>query len=273
MLKTETYTTTEPSPPYDRAAIFDEDGPFDPSFISEALRTMMRTLPLDPAEPRGWSYRRMHSAMTALSALHVRDEIEIMLGVQAMSAYHAAAACWRIGMNIRRPNGDSTRHITAAASAARAFDSLLRALERRQAKPLAVPVGRPAPRVWTPSDPGVAMLKVEARCRRGEAGPEPAPPDPSEPSTTWTRDDLIVAEAFLERERIEKENKGLDIANTEGILPGGGMIFPENATPQQEAYMGRRLALMYKREYEENLRKGIKEYPKIRGIRPGDLIP
>ncbi|MEA2770023.1 MAG: hypothetical protein QOD93_2985, partial [Acetobacteraceae bacterium] len=39
------------------------------------------------------------------------------------------------------------------------------------------------------------------------------------------------------------------------------------------AYMGRRLTLMYKREYEENLRKGIKEYPKIRGIRPGDLIP
>jgi hypothetical protein len=37
--------------------------------------------------------------------------------------------------------------------------------------------------------------------------------------------------------------------------------------------MGRRLALMYKREYEENLGNGIKEYPKIRSIRPGDFIP
>jgi hypothetical protein len=83
----------------------------------------------------------------------------------------------------------------------------------------------------------------------------------------------VAADAFLERERIEKENEGLDIANTEGILPGGGMILPENPTPQQKAYMGRRLALMYKREYEENLRQDIKQYPKIRGIRPGDLIP
>ena len=51
------------------------------------------------------------------------------------------------------------------------------------------------------------------------------------------------------------------------------MILPENPTPQQEAYMGRRLALMYRREYEEGLKKGIKTMPKIRPIRAGDLIP
>ena len=37
--------------------------------------------------------------------------------------------------------------------------------------------------------------------------------------------------------------------------------------------MARRLGLAYRREYEENLRKGIKKIPKIRPIRPGDLIP
>jgi hypothetical protein len=37
--------------------------------------------------------------------------------------------------------------------------------------------------------------------------------------------------------------------------------------------MGRRLGLMYKREYAENLRNGLDQNPKIRGIRPGDLIP
>jgi len=37
--------------------------------------------------------------------------------------------------------------------------------------------------------------------------------------------------------------------------------------------MGRRLALMYRREYEEGLKKGIKTMPKIRPIRAGDLIP
>jgi hypothetical protein len=30
---------------------------------------------------------------------------------------------------------------------------------------------------------------------------------------------------------------------------------------------------MYKREIEENRRKGFTAMPKIRGIRPGDLIP
>ena len=51
------------------------------------------------------------------------------------------------------------------------------------------------------------------------------------------------------------------------------MILMEEPTPQQAAYMGRRLGLMYKREIEENRRNGITKMPKIRGIRPGDLIP
>ena len=51
------------------------------------------------------------------------------------------------------------------------------------------------------------------------------------------------------------------------------MILTEDPTPQQQAYMARRLKLMYQREYAENLRNGIREYPKIRPIRPGDLIP
>ena len=57
-----------------------------------------------------------------------------------------------------------------------------------------------------------------------------------------------------------------------GILPGGGMIMPENPTSQQAAYIARRLALSYKREYAENLSKGIKRYPKIRPLRTGDLV-
>ena len=51
------------------------------------------------------------------------------------------------------------------------------------------------------------------------------------------------------------------------------MILMEDPTPQQAAYMGRRLALMYRREHEEDLRKGITTMPRIRAIRPGDLIP
>ena len=256
--------------PYDPAAIFEQDGPLSPSFMHEAIRTLLRALPIDPAEPQAWSDRRMHSALLALAALHPRDEIEVMIGVQALSAYHAAAACWRLGMNHHRPNGDSTRHITTAASAARTFDSLLKALERRQAKALSVPPGRPAARTWPRQSPSKRIQELAARC--GALSDDPEHADPA-PAATWTKVDLAIASQIREQDRIAVENQGLDIANTEGILPGGGMVMPEDPTPHQAAYIARRLGLMYKREYHENLRNGVKIIPKIRPIRPGDLIP
>jgi hypothetical protein len=258
-------TTDTTQPPYDRAAIYNQNGPINPSFMREAIRTMLRTLPLDPDEPQPWSDRRMHSALLSLSALHPRDEIEVMLGIQAMSAYHAAAASWRIGMNLGPLSGKHVRHFTAACTAARTFDTMLRALERRQAKPLAIPIGRPANRTWEDApNPTETITALADSCREGHDPGAQDQPDP--PMTPEQR-------AAAEMLRIEKENEGLDIANTEGILPGGGMILMENPTPQQAAYMGRRLGLMYKREIAENRRKGITKMPKIRGIRPGDLIP
>ncbi len=308
--------------PYDRDAIFQQDGPIDPTFIDEAIRALMRSLPLaNPDEPSEWAHRRMYSALRALAALHPRDEIEVMLSVQAISAYHAAAACWYVGMNLRQPKGDSTRHLASAASAARAFDTLLKALERRQAKPLAAPIGRPSSRAWAkPGTPGL-VEQFETRCGAtndnptnparddGPAGvkpedirpsgiepedisPEGRPGDPmsGDPmrgdnvwgdykcgdsrsgNVGWTPEAISRLDAGAERERAEAENKGLDLINTEGILPGGGMIMPENPTPQQAAYIARRLALSYKREYAENLRNGIKRYPKIRPLRTGDLV-
>jgi hypothetical protein len=271
MPQTQTKTTTPPDQ-YDRAAIFHQTSPFNPSFMREAIRTMFRTLPLDPGEPRGWQDRRMHSALLALSALHPRDEIEVMLGVQAMSAYHAAASCFHLGMNKDRPNGGSIRHITAACSAARTFDALLRALERRQAKPLAVPAGRPDPQTWDNApDPTTIIANLAERVRADEDPPKR--PDRPENTIVWTPQATAAAEIFMERERIEQENEGLDIANTEGILPCGGMIMPDDPTPQQAAYMARRVGLMYKREYADNLRRGSKAIPKIRPLRTGDLIP
>ena len=78
---------------------------------------------------------------------------------------------------------------------------------------------------------------------------------------------------MLERSRAEAENEGLDIAHTDGIFPGGGMIVPEKVTPQQEAYLARRLGLSVKQERAENLRNGIDALPKIRPLRPGDFVP
>jgi hypothetical protein len=266
-------SAADPALPYDREALFLEDGPLHPGFMREAVRTLMRCMPLDPAEPPAWGNRRMHSAMLCLSALHPRDEIEIMLGVQALAACHAAAACWRIGMNHHRPHGDSTRHITTAATAARTFDTMLRALERRQAKPLSVPVGRPLSRVWAEQDPTLFMLDWEDRCRQGEDSVLPERPLPPDASREWSEAALAIAEQMAEQDRLEARDEGLDIANTEGILPGGGMIVPQYPTPQQEAYIARRLGLIYRQEREDNLRRGSQAMPKIRQIRTGDLVP
>ncbi|WP_158926493.1 hypothetical protein [Acidisphaera sp. S103] len=151
-----------------------------------------------------------------------------MLGVQALSAYHAAAACWRIGMNLGQPNGNSTRHITTVCSAARTFDTMSRAPERRQAKPLSIPIGRPASRIWDDApNPTEVILALEETCRADQAPPQ-TPTPPATP-ITWTPEQRAAVETL----RREKENEGLDIANTESILPGCGMIPTENPTPSR----------------------------------------
>jgi hypothetical protein len=262
--------TDEPTPPYNRDAIFDADGPINPVFMLEAIRTLLRALPIDENEPKAWRNRRMVAALMSLAALHPRDEIEVMLAVQALCAYHAAASCWHQGMNHSYPRGSGLRQFSAAASAARTFDTLLKALERRQAKPLSVPVGRPAPRAWPDQDVTAEVTRMEVRCRRGE---EESVGSTAEPEVAWTPDALAAADAMLERARAETENAGLDIAHTDGILPGGGMIVPENPTPQQDAYLARRLGLSVTQERVENLRNGIDVLPKIRPLRPGDFVP
>jgi hypothetical protein len=253
---------------YDPDAIYHEDGPIDPGFVNEAVHMLMRALPLDPDEPAAWYARRVKSALRALAGMNPRDTTELMLGVQAIAAHYAAMACWRLGMNLRAPHGDSTRHLTSAANAARTFDAMVKALERRQAKPLSVPVGRPAPRPWPANDAPDLAAYWEGRIG-GREGRAPIEDDP----VSWTPEALAVAHGMAAREQAHEENRGLDIANTEGILPGGGMIVPADPTPPQSAYLARRMGLMYKREYAENLRRGIHALPKIRPVRPGDVIP
>jgi hypothetical protein len=265
------------SPPgavYDADAIFRENGPIEPCFVNEAVHALMRALPLDPDEPTAWYARRVKSALRAIVGMHPRDTTELMLSVQAVAAHYAAMACWRLGMNLRAPHGDSTRHLTGAANAARTFDAMVKALERRQAKPLSVPVGRPPPRAWPPDDALDLAAYWEARisCGLHEAPRVPsgrADPDPVE----WTPRALDVAHEMEARQRTEDENRGLDIANTDGILPGGGMVVPEDPTPSQLAYLARRTGLMYRREYAGNVRGGLRALPKIRPLRPGDFVP
>ena len=253
--------TPLPPPP---TILFHKNGPIHPTFIDEAVRTLIRTLPLDdPADTQTESDRRIHCALQALATLHPRDEIEVMLGVQAVGAYHAAAANWRIGMNRALPKGDSTRHITAAASAARTFDTLLKALERRQAKPLFAPTTWPDPRDWPPQDPHL-LPDLAARC---------AGPDPVDPAITWSKDAIAQADTALAQARSDYENAGLDPNTIEGRRPDGSIVMPENPSPAQAKYIARRLYIRHQREYAESVRNGHPKTPEIRPLRTGDLVP
>jgi hypothetical protein len=259
--------TPQTMPPYSRDAIFEPDGPLDPRCMEQAICTIIRNTPVDLDEPRSHTSRRTFCAMRALAALHPRDEIEIMLGVQAVCAYHAAADCWRPGANPRRDE-DKTRHISKAATAVRTFETALRALERRQAKPLSVPAGRPASRVWDPVDADAVVQALRDRC---EIGVDPATRMPTSAEAEHMTDDEIVS-TWARHNRFADEHAGLDLANTESILPGGGMIVPEDPTPQQAAYLARRLMLSYVRLQDENRRNGITEKIKVRPLHPGDLV-
>lgn len=254
----------EADPNYDPFAIFHATrSPIHPGFMREAVRTLLRALPSDPDEPAAWAERRLKSALIGLAALNPRDAIEVMLAVQALAAYYAAAACWRVGMNHHLPNGDSTRHLSAAAGAARTFDTLLKALERRQAKPLVVPLGRPQAHDW-PEDPTeLTPPEWDDRCQEGIEAPSP-PAD-----IVWTEADLTLADDL----RDQDDAPDLDAGPIEGVRPDGSIIMPENPTPRQAAYIARRLGRTYRREFQAYQRLGLRRLPKIRGIRPGDLIP
>jgi hypothetical protein len=259
----------EIDPTYDREAIFNPDGPIDPRNIQDAIQTIMRTIRIDPDEPQSWTSRRMFCAMRSLSALHPRDEIELMLGVQALSAYNTANAWWRLATNLHASNGDNGRAIAKAASAARTFDTMLRALERRQAKPLSVPIGRPGGQVWPPVDVETTWQDLKQRCDQGEVEPMPGGIGATD---KMTDDEMICAWMRAGRHRMADENQGLDIADTEGILPNGGMIMPEDPTPQQAAYVARRLTRQYCREKEESRRQGLEKKIVFRPLRPGDMV-
>jgi hypothetical protein len=248
--------------PTDPDSLFTPDGPIDPRSVQDAIHTIMGGVQIDPDEPHAHTSRRMYAAMRALATLHPRDEIELMVGVQALSAYHAAVAAW---LRATTTNDDKTRHVAKAATAARAFDIMLRSLERRQARPLPAP----APRTWPEVDTEAHWQNLQQTCGLAQTDPLQAPIGRTE---NMTDDELICAWIRTGRHRLPDENHGLDIANTRDILPNGSLIVTDTPTPQQAAYIERRLLLKYCREKEQNRRDGVDRKIVFHPIRTGDLV-
>ena len=100
---------------------------------------------MEPGERRLYRNRRICAAIRAVQALAPRDETELMLAVDAVTAHFQAAVHWRASTDDALTQAESLRHLSAAAAATRVFDSMLRAIERRQARPMAESPSRPTP--------------------------------------------------------------------------------------------------------------------------------
>ncbi len=271
MPRTSTTPSAPPEPPYDRDALFRPDGPLNPVFINDTLRSLMRALPHDPDESDRFRTNRMYGSLCALSGMYPRDEIEMMYAAAAVMAFHASAACYRLGMNGAQPNGENTRHITAAGSSIRTFDSLIKGLERRQTRPMAMPQG---PRDWSHVTPADNILLLE-RLARGEGETLAAPPirtAPNQAPQIFVRpiQEIAIAEPVWTPEMIRNARADLDRdlpPAIEGVQPDGSIIVPENPTPEQEAYIVQRLL--------DNSRADVRSGGRLRipPIRAGDRIP
>ncbi len=272
-----------PEPPYERDALFRPDGPLNPVFILDMLRSLMRALPHDPDEADMFRTNRMYGALCALSGMYPRDEIEMMYGAAALMSFYASAACYRLGMNGALPNGENSRHITTAGSAIRTFDNLIKGLERRQSRPMAIV---PGPIDWSHVTAGLDIRTLE-RQARGEPAGETAPPIRTAPRAaaamvvtpdrrTMTAQNRSIAEPVWTQAMVRTAKAGFDREPPpppaiDGVEPDGSIIVPENPTPEQEAYIGKRIIENGRDKWTDELLTGRK--PRLLPIRPGDRIP
>jgi hypothetical protein len=194
-------------------------------------------------------------------------------------------AGYRIGMNGATPNGENTRHIAAANASIRTFDTMLKGLERRQARPCAAPMG---PNAWDDTDlerfANDWAERVRACSVPKSGGQEPHPtaplpapspppsdepsasqaPEPDPPAPAWTAEMIADAEA-------EIATADPPPPPVEGVAPDGSIVVPDNPTPDQEAYMGARIIHNLRDRWADEIDSN--EKPTIPRLRPGDRIP
>jgi hypothetical protein len=219
---------------------------------------MFRNLPMEPGERQVYRRRRMTAATRAAQALEPRDEIELMLAVQAVTAHYRAAAHWRASMNSELSEAEALRQASAAASATRVFDSMLRAIERRQARAMAE---HPQSRDWEAIG---AVDNVEAMgilvATHGAEGTDAA----LEP-IIWPGEAIRATQGRIAGIGLQESGPGIA-----GVNPDGSITVPENATEEQQTYIGRRLAQTIANE--KTARPGPRTLV-IKPIQPGDRVP
>jgi hypothetical protein len=253
--------TTEPPPPYPHDDLFTAQGPIHPTSTLDALRTLIRNLPMETGERELYRDRRKFAAIRAVQALEPRDEIELMLAVQAVTAHFQAAAHWRASMDGELPGTEALRHISAAGAATRVFDSMLRTVERRQARPMAEP---PKCRDWHKIDVSERLDTVAALVYKDESEGS----DTAIDSIVWPAAAVLRTQGQIDQ--IMLEGDGSIPTGIDGVNPDGSITVPEQATEAQKDYIGRRVAMNMN---NERTKQQSQQGPSIKPLRPGDRVP
>jgi hypothetical protein len=261
-----TSKTTEPPPPYPHDDLFTAHGPIHPASALDALRTLIRNLPMEPGERDLYRKRRICAAIRAVQSLAPRDETELMLAVDAITAHYQAAAHWRASTDGALSQAESLRHLSAAAAATRVFDSMLRAIERRQARPMA---GPPTCRDWLRVGVEESLDVASDLVRTDESESEDAIIDPP----VWP--DAAIQRTQTGIDKIILAEDGPIPTGIDGVAPDGSIIVPEQATEAQQDYIGRRIASHIRNEQASRQDPGTRPVirPIIKPLRPGDRVP
>jgi hypothetical protein len=103
-------------------------------FNSALIDSMTKTGWFPSGQSEEARNQQLFTAVTGLQAFKVADEIEAMIGAQAMAAHFASMECSRRAMLHEQPFEAAQALRKAAANASRVFIELLAALDRKRGK-------------------------------------------------------------------------------------------------------------------------------------------
>jgi hypothetical protein len=168
----------------DERGFFGPNGPMGPAFSDDIMRALIATLYADNREePSEHDLIRWQATLTLLEAFQPRTPVEVMLAAQAIAAHNAIMECHHRAMHDELPEAVAAKVRNNAVALIRGMEVLLKALERRQSRPLPPPLppvpqpegAEPPPRWEEPMQPEEVIAAAEGLAR-GEAPSRPMRP-------------------------------------------------------------------------------------------------
>ena len=142
---------------------------FGPSFSEEIARSVIAAIWFENIDDPQETSVRIAASLTMLEGFHPRDHLECMLAAQGVAAHSMIMDCYRRIMTLGMQEAMAIKIRGNIAQLSRSFSTLLRDLERRQAKPL------------QPRPPPAGGLPYETPPNRDPPNLNPAGPDPVNP--------------------------------------------------------------------------------------------